>query len=552
MAGRMWSANPASQRHSRLAALFGIDLRSLAAFRIGLGLLLLVDLWGRARTLRVDYTGEGVYPREIAAQMQPDSALVHLFLWSDRVEVQTWLFRAFALLALFLVVGWRTRLVSVLVFWFEASLIRRNHWVCHTGDVWLQVLLFWGMFLPLGAHFSLDRLRASRRPRTQPYALDVATAGVLIQVALFYVMAGYLKSRYEVWTRGDAVWAFTHALEYRRPFGEWLGGFPAVCRLLTYATLVLEGLAPFLLFFPVWLPRLRIALFLVFAAFHLTLQATIHIGIFQIICIVAMTLFLPGTFWDSLARAVPSGMRLAWERLARALGRRVGSAEPGPALEGTRLARPLRIAKATGLTLAMGVILISNLDSAVEDPYDSTDEGVLALPKPVEDYGRMLGLVQNWNMFTDIERLFFGWFTVLGQEEDGRIVDVLENRPFEGFSIPRNYARSFPNHDSRRYWREMARPRREFLQKPLCDYLAREWQSQGNPPLAHLGIFHVGNVPARAELEMLVKPVCVQWEAEHEPLRLAPPEVQARWASLRESWKSFLEGLPEKLPAASR
>jgi len=538
----------AQEPHPRLAGLFGIDLRSLAAFRIGLGCLLLWDLYGRSKTLRMDYTGEGAYPREVAEKMRPDSPLFHVFLWSDRVDVQTALFVVFGLLALCLAIGWRTRLVSVLSFLFLASLVRRNHWACHTGDVWLKALSFWAMFLPLGAHLSVDRLRGRARPASEPRVLGPATAGVLLQIGIFYVMAGYLKSRYDVWTRGDAVAIFANVIEYTRPFGAWLGEFPGACRFLTYATLVLEGLSPFLLFCPLGTARIRTGLFVVLAAFHLTLQASIHIGIFQLICIVAMTLFLPGSTWDALGRLVPRSLAQAFADGRASLRRRFGRPDSLGAPAAT-LARTGRWLEAAFLTSAMVVIVASNVNSAVRDPYDREDRGPVPLPGWVDDYGRQMSLVQSWNMFTDIDRLFFGWFLVLGRQEDGTIVDVLEDRPFQGFAFPEHYARTFPNHNSRRYWREVAQPDRAFLQKPLCDYLAREWEAAGRTPLTHMAIFHVGGIPGRGDSMDQVKTVCAEWEAAHEPLAQAAPAVRERWVAARDSWKAFLQALPRRVPA---
>jgi len=538
-----------------LRELFGIERRSLACFRIGLGSMLLWDLWGRAKTLREHYTGEGVFPRELAQRMRPDSALFRVFLWSDRFEVQAALFGLFALVALLFLVGWRTRVMSVLAFVLLASLVRRNPYVCHTGDVLLKALMFWALFLPLGAHFSLDRLRGSVRAPEGARALSLATAGVLLQVAIFYVMAGMLKARYEVWRNGGAVWIFTHVSEYTRPFGAWLGQFPAACRCLTFATLLMEGLAPFLLFSPLGTARIRTLLFFVFAAFHLTLQATIHIGIFQFLCIVMLTLFLPGTFWDGLGRRVPAALRARWHALRTAWSARYARApSPGPPVPGA-LARWLSRASAAFLVLAMAVIVVSNANSTVEDPYDREDQGWLTLPRAVDDYGRQMSLVQSWNMFTDIDRLFFGWFLVLGQQEDLQVVNVLEGRPFRRLQLPEHYARSFPNHDSRRYWRELTltddgKPR-EALQKATCDYLAREWQRAGRPALTHLAIFHVGRVPSEARKRDQVKLVC-RWEAPHEALKVAPAEEQQRWNAWRESWKTFLESLPETAPAMNR
>lgn len=536
-----------------LATLLGIDRRSLAAFRIGLGLMLLLDLYGRAKTLRMHYTGEGAYPLALARELvQPDLALFHVFLLSDRVEVQAVLFVVFALLALAFLLGYQTRVVGVLVFVFLVSLMRRNHWNCHTGDAWLSTLVAWSLFLPLGAHLSLDRLRARRRGRgpapAAPTVFSVATAGLLLQVAIFYVSAGYLKSRYDVWTRGEAVWIFTHVIEYTRPFGAWLGRFPEACRFLTLSTLALEMLVPFLLFVPFATARIRTLLVVVYAAFHLTLQATIHIGIFQLLCIVALTPFLPGAFWDELARCVPESVGARWRAVKERLG--AGGTAPAPGPGPGWLA-----ARATGafLALAMVLIVVSNVNTAFKDPYVREDRGPLPLPVWLDRYGRMFCVVQNWNMFTDIERAFFGWFLVLGQQEDGQHVDLLERRPAGVLRPPEHYARSFPNHNSRRYWREMARPERTDLQKTLCDYLAREWQREGRTPLTHIAIYHVGRIPGRhpESDQDQVKPICSQWEAPHEPLRNASIEVRQLWEERRERWRSFLASLPTTVPSAN-
>jgi hypothetical protein len=366
-------------------------------------------------------------------------------------------------------------------------------------------------------------------------------------------MAGALKARYGVWRSGEAVWIFTHVIEYTRPFGAWLGQFPSACRFLSYATLVMEGLAPFLLFLPFGTARVRTLLFGLFAAFHLTLQATIHIGIFQFLCIVMLTLFLPGEAWDWLARRVPAALHARWRAVRDAWIRRLGREKTlAPTAPGT-LARVFSRASAAFLVLAMAVIAVSNANSLVKDPYDREDVGWLRLPRVIDDYGRHMSLIQSWNMFTDIDRLYFGWFLVLGQQEDGLVVDVLAARPFRRLQLPEHYARSFPNHNSRRYWRELTlmddgKPR-EALQKAMCDHLARAWQRAGRPALTHLAVFHVGRVPSEQRKRDQVRPVC-RWEAPHVPLKDAPLAEQQRWSAWRESWQRFLDELPETAPAA--
>ena len=55
-----------------LVKLFALDVRALLALRVGLGLLLLTDLAGRARDLTAHYTDAGVLPRAARMAMQWD------------------------------------------------------------------------------------------------------------------------------------------------------------------------------------------------------------------------------------------------------------------------------------------------------------------------------------------------------------------------------------------------------------------------------------------------------------------------------------------------
>ena len=59
--------------------IFGIDLRTLALFRILLGLFLILDLCLRARDLVAHYTDFGIMPRSVAVDfMSPTAFSVHM------------------------------------------------------------------------------------------------------------------------------------------------------------------------------------------------------------------------------------------------------------------------------------------------------------------------------------------------------------------------------------------------------------------------------------------------------------------------------------------
>jgi hypothetical protein len=52
---------------SRLRRMFSLDERSLALFRMGLGLLVMKDVIERSEFLNIHYTDDGVLPRSVVA-----------------------------------------------------------------------------------------------------------------------------------------------------------------------------------------------------------------------------------------------------------------------------------------------------------------------------------------------------------------------------------------------------------------------------------------------------------------------------------------------------
>ncbi len=507
-----------SRLRRKLEELFGIDIRSLVLFRIGLGTMLLADLVKRSRAFREHYTGEGMFPREAAETLEPDSWLFRFYLLSDEPWVQAAGFALGALFAIGVIVGYRTRLCTALSFLNVCSLIRRNPYATHTGDVWLQVLTFWALFLPLGSAGSVDRLRKGARepPPRQVYSL--ASACVLLQIAVFYLAAGYLKHQHDLWLRGEALQVFASIVEYTRPFGTTLADYPNVCRFLTYATLVIEGIGPFLLFSPVFTAPLRTALVFVFAAFHVGIQMTVYIGIFEILSIVAVVLFLPGWFWDRLQGWLPF--------------------RPGRK-DVTRKPREANVVHGRILTWISGTVALLALVVVIASNVNTARAGTIPLPRAVDAYGRQMGLVQNWNIFTNIDQLFFGWFLVLGQTREGRLVDVSTGEEFRGLQPPEHIASFFPNHNARRFWTQAALPPNEWLRGPMLRYLGRRWNASHAEMLFHIALFHVGRVPGQGDSHDRTKRLGVM----EFPLP-ATEESSAIYEGRRAEWRAFLAGMP--------
>ena len=167
---------PRTDRARRLLARhLGVDTRALAALRVGLGLLLLADLLGRARDIRAFYTDSGVLPLAARERLVSEWFLsVHAL--SGDLWWQVLLFLVAGTAALALTVGYRTRTATVVSWVLLVSLHNRMPIVLNGGDVLLRMVLLWAVFLPLGERWAVDAERRARRatgesgPLTEPPA----------------------------------------------------------------------------------------------------------------------------------------------------------------------------------------------------------------------------------------------------------------------------------------------------------------------------------------------------------------------------------------------
>lgn len=277
---------------------FAYDLRSLALYRMALAVILLVDLVERGRDLGAFYTDAGLVPK---------SDVVEWWRWSlhalsGSAVWQAALFGLAGVFALALLVGYRTRLATVGSWLLVVSLQNRNTMVLTGGDDMLRLMLFWSMFLPLGARYALDRAR--------PAGARVASAGTFaytVQIAAIYVFAAILKTGAEWRVDGTALAYALHIDFYVRPFGTAMLALPSeVLQAMTRGVWWLELLGPLLLL----VPRLRNLAVLAFVALHAGIALCLSIGIFPFVGMIAWIPFV--TWGRSEARLLREPRLLRW------------------------------------------------------------------------------------------------------------------------------------------------------------------------------------------------------------------------------------------------
>jgi predicted DCC family thiol-disulfide oxidoreductase YuxK len=299
---RLWHWVRSLPLWSFLARAYGLDLRSLALFRVAIGALVIGDLISRARDLRAFYTDFGVLPRAVLLGALQNQWNISLHLTSGEAIVQAFLFVVAMVFGVMLLVGYRTRLATIVSLVLLLSLQNRNPLVLDAGDIILRMLLFWGMFLPLNAHFSLDRALDDSGTRPPERVFSAGSVALMAQTVFLYWFAVIWKSAPDWWTAGSAMYYALSIEQYATPVGRLLLHFPELLKFLTFFTMAIEMWAPALLLCPFLTGPMRTASVLSVFMLHLGILTCMHLGRFPLVSMTAVVGFIPTGFWALAAR----------------------------------------------------------------------------------------------------------------------------------------------------------------------------------------------------------------------------------------------------------
>jgi Vitamin K-dependent gamma-carboxylase len=396
-------SSPPHLTHMRsyVGALIEIDLRSLALFRIGVAMALLVDLVSRVRDFGALYGARGVLPPELARTLWDLRVAVSPFTWVAGSPPLLWVGAALlAAAAVCLALGVFPRLAAAVAWGLLAALQDRNPALYMSGDRYLLLLLMWCILLPTGARLSL-----CPAPPGITRLRSWAGGGLMLQVMLVYMVTGLKKTGPE-WSDGTALWYALSLDEYVTAVGRWLRSQTALIGPLSFAVKWVEIFGP-LLVLSAWRNDLaRIIAVALFWALHLGLHASQAIGVFQIVGLAAWLVFLPSTLWDWRGARAPAGGEV-------------------PVRDGGRIAAAtwserLALVPIAYLVIVMGYTVTGILVSGRHYPE----------PALVSRVARVLHLHEGWAMFSSIppRRL---WYLAPGRLADGSEVEVLRRGPLD-------------------------------------------------------------------------------------------------------------------------
>lgn len=416
-----------------------LDLRSLALLRMLFGIWLLQDLAIRATDLVAHYTDWGAQPGYLVTRLGWDPAFFSLHLMQTSWQGQALIFLFTALAYSCLLVGYRTRLAGWVSWFLLISLQNRNPMILDGGDLYLRCLLFWLLFCPWGARWSVD---AARRPAPEGESdrvLHLGTLAYCIQLTIIYAQAYLLKMGDEWRVLGNATQYALRLDQIASPPAQWLLQHPDLMRFLTFGVLYFEGLVPFL----IWIhPVTRLLAVLGLTALHLGLGSFLHLGVFVLVASTASWALIPSFIWTRLQW---SGPRWRW---------------PLPGFERRSTPPP---------SFAVGVLLVFLLLRVGMCNYYWGHHWQV-LPRSPDL--RLLRLDQQWNMFAPRPVAEDGYYVVVAETQEGEWVNGWIVGPASlSWDKPARVASQYPNARWRKLMMNICQEQHKAWRKGVMAYL---------------------------------------------------------------------------------
>ena len=173
-----------------------LDLRSLALGRALMGLSLLLDLRERLRDLEAFYTDDSCCPRAVTLGggdprlRQTDFSF---YFATGAPWTVTLLLCCGGASAVSLMLGYNTQLSCFLCWLHWRSIEARNGPIHQAGDLLLRLMLWWGLFLPLGALWSLDAHLAGEVFGGEISISGLPALGFVLQLGSVYFFTALVK-----------------------------------------------------------------------------------------------------------------------------------------------------------------------------------------------------------------------------------------------------------------------------------------------------------------------------------------------------------------------
>lgn len=469
---------------------FTLDLRALALLRIGLGALLLIDLYTRATDLEAHYANSGVLPLPALFEFTWNQYFFSFHTGSGLWQVQALYFVLAAIFAVCLILGYKTRIVTVLSWVFLLSLQNRNPMILQGGDDLVRMLLFWGIFLPWGRYYALDS-RKKNLPENGPAYFSAATAAVVLQIFLVYFCTALLKHAPEWHTEGTAIYYALSLDQILLPGGKLIYPYYDLLKFLTFSVYYTEMLLPFLLLIPVYNSFFRMVVIVVLTGLHLGISVTLFVGLFYLINLVSLFALIPEKPMNWLEKKLIPRASLACNRAISYCRRWVSPVSLRADFDINYYPKHHEIFRDI-----REIVVSFFLFYTIWWNLDNTPQRFIHFPDNVRWLGYWLRVDQNWGMFSPAVFKDDGWYMLEGSTNSGQLIDLnREGKPVT-LEKPEAVVSLFKNDRWRKYGENYLFVTNGWMRGYYCNYMMRIWNEKAKPQdqITHLDVVYMKEV----------------------------------------------------------
>jgi predicted DCC family thiol-disulfide oxidoreductase YuxK len=282
--------------------------------RVGIGLVILIDLLQRLFGQFYAFHSEfGVFPQNALRELWGGPWFWSLYYFSVGDWWAILLLFTNVLFAVALIFGFKTRFVTLVCWVLQISLQARTPLILQSGDVLLRLLLFWALFLPWGAYYSVDSALEKKDQKRPKLLLSAATAAYTLQVIYVYFFSVLLKDGKQWTTEGSSVYYALNIDQFATPLALWLRTLPfEVLKALNFGVYYFEMIGSVLLLVTWRNGWIRLFTILGFWSMHLGFGAGLDIGNFVWISIFSTAGLIPSSFWDRYSKFSTQGSGTAY------------------------------------------------------------------------------------------------------------------------------------------------------------------------------------------------------------------------------------------------
>lgn len=276
-----------------------------AIFRILIGTILVLNGILLVPLTNDYFSASGIWPTRVWNKVKGQFRFSILSFLPETTGSFRFVLAIHVLASLCFLIGYQFRLSAIVVFLTLVSIHHRNIFILSSGDTLLRIFTFLSIFSEANAALSIDAMLAGQGgldfPEIPPWPIRL----IQLQICTVYLRTVYWKLKGRSWRNGTAAWypLWVEAYVRFRPPAWMLK--PALIRIATWGTLIVE----FCLAFLIWIREFRYPVLTTGVLMHLIFDLILNLQFFSWIMISGLILFVSP---DDMATLLQSAAALVF------------------------------------------------------------------------------------------------------------------------------------------------------------------------------------------------------------------------------------------------